>query len=114
MNFTSFHFTQQQGSSSTLLSPSSLSRENGANLSPPEAACPVGWAFSGSRGLFMSWEHLPFKGQLSPGWCGSVDRISSLELKPVWLSGRASVCGLKGPRFDSGQGHVRWLWAHLQ
>nr|KAF6287144.1 hypothetical protein mPipKuh1_009980 [Pipistrellus kuhlii] len=30
--------------------------------------------------------------------CGSVDR--------------ASVCGLKGPRFDSGQGHVHWLQAH--
>ncbi|KAK1327501.1 hypothetical protein QTO34_013003 [Cnephaeus nilssonii] len=25
---------------------------------------------------------------------------------------RASVCGLKGPRFDSGQGHVPWLRAH--
>nr|KAF6272745.1 hypothetical protein mPipKuh1_010715 [Pipistrellus kuhlii] len=32
--------------------------------------------------------------------------------KPVWLSGRASVCGLKGPGFDSGQGHVHWLRAH--
>nr|KAF6314785.1 hypothetical protein mMyoMyo1_008579 [Myotis myotis] len=24
---------------------------------------------------------------------------------------RASACGLKGPRFDPGQGHVPWLWA---
>ena len=32
--------------------------------------------------------------------------------KPVWLSGRASVCGLKGPGFDSGLGHVHWLRAH--
>nr|KAF6358530.1 hypothetical protein mPipKuh1_010352 [Pipistrellus kuhlii] len=34
------------------------------------------------------------------------------SLKPDWLSGRASVCGLKGPRSNSGQGHVHWLWAH--
>ena len=32
--------------------------------------------------------------------------------KPVWLSGRALVYGLKGPRFDSGRGHVLWLQAH--
>ena len=37
---------------------------------------------------------------------------NSIVPKPVWLSGRASVCGPKGPRFDSGQGHVHWLWAH--
>ena len=33
-------------------------------------------------------------------WFGSVDR--------------ALVCGLKSPRFDSGQGHVPWLWVHPQ
>ena len=27
---------------------------------------------------------------------------------------RALAWGLKGPRFDSGQGHVLWLWAHPQ
>ena len=27
---------------------------------------------------------------------------------------RASACGLKGPGFDSGQGHVPWLQAHPQ
>ena len=27
---------------------------------------------------------------------------------------RASACGLKGPGFDSGQGHVPWLRAHPQ
>ena len=25
---------------------------------------------------------------------------------------RASACGLKGPGFDSGQGHVPWLQVH--
>nr|KAF6374146.1 hypothetical protein mPipKuh1_009385 [Pipistrellus kuhlii] len=39
-------------------------------------------------------------------------KILHLLPKPVWLSGRASACGLKGPRFDSGQGHVHWLRAH--
>ena len=37
---------------------------------------------------------------LSPGWFGSVDR--------------PSACRLKGPRFDSSQGHVPWLRAHPQ
>ncbi|XP_070267314.1 desumoylating isopeptidase 1 isoform X1 [Myotis yumanensis] len=32
-----------------------------------------------------------------PGWFGSVDR--------------ASACGLRGPRFDSSQGHMPGLWA---
>lgn len=32
MNFTSFHFTQQQGPSLALLSAPSLSRENGASF----------------------------------------------------------------------------------
>nr|KAF6379101.1 hypothetical protein mMyoMyo1_009938 [Myotis myotis] len=30
------------------------------------------------------------------------------------LVDRASACRLKGPRFDSSQGHVPWLWAHPQ
>ena len=36
----------------------------------------------------------------NPSWFGSVDR--------------ASACRLKGPRFDSSQGHVPWLRAHPQ
>ena len=37
------------------------------------------------------------KSEDSSSWFGSVHR--------------ASVCGLKGPRFNSGQGHVHWLRA---
>ena len=36
----------------------------------------------------------------------SRDRFGSVD--------RASACGLKGPGFDSGQGHVPWLRAHPQ
>nr|KAF6343089.1 hypothetical protein mPipKuh1_010796 [Pipistrellus kuhlii] len=42
------------------------------------------------------------------------NRNENKQPGPVWLSGRASVCGLKGPGFDSGQGHVPWLRAHPQ
>ena len=37
---------------------------------------------------------------MSQNWFGSVDG--------------ALVCGLQGPRLDSCQGHVHWLWAHPQ
>ena len=37
-----------------------------------------------------------------------------MKPKPVCLSGQSVVCGLKGPRFYYGQGHVPWLWAHPQ
>nr|KAF6378901.1 hypothetical protein mMyoMyo1_009790 [Myotis myotis] len=48
--------------------------------------------------LYVSLDYfLVLKRWLSPGWFGSVDR--------------ALACGLKGPRFDSGQGHVPGLRA---
>nr|KAF6369355.1 hypothetical protein mMyoMyo1_010702 [Myotis myotis] len=40
------------------------------------------------------------KNNIQPNQFGSVDG--------------ASACGLKGPRFDTGQGHVPWLRAHPQ
>nr|KAF6328957.1 hypothetical protein mPipKuh1_008286 [Pipistrellus kuhlii] len=46
------------------------------------------------------WAHLLFKKKRSPHRCGSVDR--------------ALACRLKGPGFNSGQGHVPWLRAHPQ
>ena len=47
-------------------------------------------------GLWMQLK-LSQEGQ---NWFGSVDR--------------ASACGLRGPGFDSGQGHVPWLRAQPQ
>ena len=42
----------------------------------------------------------PQKVKNAPNWFGSVDR--------------ALACGLKGPGFDSSQGHVPWLREHPQ
>nr|KAF6369180.1 hypothetical protein mMyoMyo1_010568 [Myotis myotis] len=41
------------------------------------------------------------------------DQESILQPNPSWFCsvGRASACGLKGPGFDSSQGHMPRLWA---
>ena len=41
----------------------------------------------------------------------AIEKIRVLMGLAQWME---SACGLKGPRFDSGQGHVPWLWAHPQ
>ena len=57
----------------------------------------------------------------SGGITVSLREASSIETKNIRYHrnqfgsvDRALVCGLKGPRFDSGQGHVHWLQAHPQ
>nr|KAF6382482.1 hypothetical protein mPipKuh1_008848 [Pipistrellus kuhlii] len=60
------------------------------------------------KAIDVSLSHLYFSLCLSPSFLLSL-KINENMQKPVWLSGRASVCGLKGPRFDSCQGHVHWF-----
>ncbi|KAK1331025.1 hypothetical protein QTO34_008972 [Cnephaeus nilssonii] len=59
--------------------------------------CPVWLTQKGARQKKNN-EWLGIKNEPGPNRFGSVDR--------------ASACGLKGARFDSGQGHVPWLRAH--